>query len=275
MRLTRLSFLVLAVSSGAAFGQLAPVAPEVDVQIGAARATVVVTAGELGLDLVLSFEEVIGLTTADLGLSAKVVDALDPALLGRLPTGVTVPAVFPLMVSIEPPATGGLSFGGVATLEVHTHDLDFTVDTPLRLFASHDGAPFEDITYFMGMGSYRAGGRTGGFSDFLILADARPVSAVVDEKIARLRSFLEAWSADIEPTLASDLQGRLTAAESAWLAADPAAAIVEIEAFSAAIVQAGSGALPSVWRSARDLVNVAGELRAAAATLRFSLTLAN
>ncbi len=53
------------------------------------------------------------------------------------------------------------------------------------------------------------------------------------------------------------------------------AAIQKIESFESTVEQASSSEIPDVWRSSRDLTNVAGELRAAASTIRFSLVQAS
>jgi hypothetical protein len=233
------------------------------------------------LDLTIGFEQVVGLTPENLGLSARLVSPLDPALLARLPGGgglggrlVSVPAALPIVVTIEPPATGGLSFSGMTTIDVHTHALTFTAGCPLRLFSASLGGAFSDITQSMGMGSYRARGHTGGFSEFLVVADLRSVAAVADAKFAVLSTLLDELDAAMPAAVASELASLLAAAAASWAAGDPLAAIAELEAFDAVLRTASGSDVPDVWRSARDLVNVGGELRAAAATLRFSLTLA-
>jgi hypothetical protein len=50
-------------------------------------------------------------------------------------------------------------------------------------------------------------------------------------------------------------------------------ALEAVDDFAAAVAAAPSAAVPAIWRSAGDLVNVAGQLRAAAETLHFSLAL--
>ena len=87
----------------------------IDVTITGSSISVSVSApAGLGVDLNLGFEDVAGLTLANLGLSAQVVNPLDPALRARLPTGAVIPAL-PILLRIEPPAAGGLSFRGVAS----------------------------------------------------------------------------------------------------------------------------------------------------------------
>jgi len=246
-----------------------------EVTINGNQATASVSTPLYGLDVTLTFEQAVGLSTQTLGLSAAVVNPLDTELLARLPTGVSVPAALPLLVAIEPPTSGGLSFAGVATLEIHTHDLEFLAGCPFRIFASHGGGPFEDVTDFMGMGSYRGRSRTGGFSDFLILADTRAPGTVVDAKLDRLWGLLEDASDVIDYDVYSDLYQTLAAAEAAWGGGDTQTARDAMDTFASAVLAASGSDIPDVWRSARDLSNVAGELRSAAATLRFSLSLAS
>lgn len=226
--------------------------------------------GQLEVELSLQFEQAIGATAQNLGISARLVSASE--LLGRLPSGVSLPSGLPLLVAIEPPAEGSLTFTGVATLELHTHDLAYS--PMLLLFKSSGGGPFVDITQSVGMGSHRVRGSSGGFSEFLILADTRPLSAVVNGKLQRLAALLDAHQGAMPEELADELAGRVLAAQSAWSLGDTRGAIDEVNAFSEAVKAASGTSIPDVWRSSRDLTNVAGELRAAAGTLRFSLSAA-
>ncbi len=229
--------------------------------------------GGIGADLTIAFENAVGLTPQALGLSARLVSLTDLSLLGLLDTGLSIPAGFPVLLSIDPPASGGLSFSGVASVSLHTHNLPFVANSPLRLFKSSGGLKFEDVTEDMGMGSYRVRGSSGGFSLFMILVDLRPIDAVIGHKFNRLEALLEAYEDDMAPAVYDTLEDQLAAARAAWTGGALVTAIESVETF-AATVKAHSGAdVPDVWRSARDLHNVAGYLRAAAGTLRFSLTL--
>ena len=228
------------------------------------------TVGELDVELTLQFEQAIGATAPNLGISARLVSAGE--LLGRLPSGVSVPSGLPLLVSIEPPSEGGLSFSGPVTIELHTHDLAYS--PKLLLFKASGGGPFADITQSVGMGSHRVRASSGGFSEFLILLDTRLPSAVVNGKFQQLAALLDAHEGAMPAEVADDLAGRLLAAQTAWSLGDALGAIAEVNGFTEAVAAASGSAIPDVWRSSRDLVNVAGELRAAAGTLRFSLSLA-
>lgn len=230
--------------------------------------------GGFSANLVVRFENVVGLSASSLGLSARALDPLAADLLSRLGSGVSLPAAFPLAVRIEPPASGGLSFSGVVSIELYTHDLQYTVGSPLRLFSAPVGGSFGDITTSLGSGSVRSGGTKPDFSEFLIVADVRPFGTVIDSKYAQLSTLLSRHALSMSGELNAELQGLSSASEQSWRSGATVAAITYIEVF-AEKVKAHSGELPDVWRSSRDVTNVAGALRAAAATLRFSLTLAS
>jgi hypothetical protein len=229
--------------------------------------------GGLGGDLTLSFEDVVGLNLANLGVSAQTINLSNPALLARMPSSVT--PGFAVLLRIEPPAAGGLAFSGITTLEVHTHNLNYTAGCPLRLFSAPLGGPFKDITTHMGAGSYRVRGSSGGFSEFLIVSDLRPVDQVITDKLDRLEKMLDDYTASMTGTLYDDLEERLEDIRAAHAQGDTAEAIQEVDGFLAAVQQNAGTTLPNVWRSARDVQNVAGYLRAGAMTLRFSLALKN
>lgn len=226
--------------------------------------------GGLGASVTLSFEDVTGLNLLNLGLSAQVVNPNDPALLARLPAGDSV--ALPLLLRIEPPVAGGLSFRGVASLEIHTENLLYTPGSPLRLFTAPLGGPFEDFTVAMGAGSYRARGTTGGFSEFLIVSESRPVDQVITTKFDRLEEELDEYAAAMPAALYEDLSARLAAARADYAGGATLQAIQKIDGFITVVQQHSGTEIPNVWRAARDVENVAGYLRAGAMTLRFSLS---
>jgi hypothetical protein len=266
--------LALAGSAEAQIGALGSTSGVGPISINGSTASTTIAIGGLQLDLTITFEEVVGLTPDNLGLSARLATATE--LVGRLgDPEVSMAAGFPLVVIVEPPAAGGLSFSGVATIDVHTHDLEFTADCPLRLYKAPLGGTFADITESMGMGSYRARGSTGGFSELLIVADLRSAATVVADKLDRLQALVETYGEAMPVELAEALEDQVGAIRAAWNAGDVRGAITEVNTFSSAVVATAGNPLPNVWRSSRDLVNVAGDLRAAAATLRFSLNLAS
>jgi hypothetical protein len=234
----------------------------------------------ISADLSLSFEQSVGLTASNLGLSAQLVDLHDLALALRLPSGGlggalgALPGLFPVLVRVRPPAAGGLSFSGLYTLGLHVYNLEFTANCPLRLFSAADGGPFQDITASMGTGSYRVRGSKGSFSEFLILADLRPLGTVINQKFDGVFALLSASGGAIPAPLFDDLNRQIQNARALHRAGDEVGAARAVDGF-AATVQSHSGSdIPDVWRASGDLQNVAGQLRAAAATLRFSLGLA-
>ncbi len=249
-----------------------------DARVEGNRVTATVAlAGGLEADLTVRFENAAGLTLGSLGLSAKAVDPLDPALLARLPTAslVAVPAGFPVMVTIDPPADGGLTFNGLAEVELYTKNLIYAAGSPLRLFSAPKGGEFRDITDLIAGGSYRTRGSKGNFSDFLVVADTRPLQQVIGLKFDRLDTTLINEASVIGPGLSMTLSNHLAAARSAWQAGRYDDAIAAIEDFDRSVGDAGAaGQLPNQWRAAGGVRNLAGELRADAHTLRFSLTLA-
>lgn len=231
-------------------------------------------AGGIGADLEIEFERVVGLATAEsLGLSAELVDPTSAALLSRLPGGglVSVPAGFPLKLTVEPPAAAGLAFSGVVTLELHTHNLTYTASSPLRLFSAPLGGGFQDITTGAGSGSYRVRGSQGGFSEFLILADLRPLATVTAAKFDRMSAILTDNADVIDGGVGAEVWGLLDAASLAWTSGDPLAAIGHLEELVELVEDRSGCGMPNVWRSSRDLVNVAGQLRSTGRTLIFSL----
>lgn len=231
--------------------------------------------GGVSATLTIRFENVVGLNAANLGLSALRVDPLAADWTARLGAGLSLPAAFPLLVRIEPPASGGLSFSGVVSVELYTHDLQYTVGSPLRLYSAPLGGAFTDITTLLGSGSIRSGGTKPDFSEFLIVADLRPLSTVIEAKYTQLAALMTQHDAFMSAGLRAELDSLYRASLSAYRSGAIVAAIQYVEAFTDKVSAHSGSELPDVWRSARDLPNVAGALRATAATLRFSLTLAS
>ncbi|KRA15399.1 MULTISPECIES: DUF6689 family protein [unclassified Lysobacter] len=221
------------------------------------------------LDLSLEFENAQGLSANSLGIGAKVVSPLSPLLQGRLPnlnlTSLT--AALPVLITVEPPANGGLRFQGTGRFELHTHVLPYALGSSLRLFKAPLGGPFQDITDEIAQGSVRARGTYGGFSQFLILIDLRPTGMVIDEKILRLRNRVALLPVALRPAYTTLLDD----AEDALDDDDYPAAIAAVDGIrSLAQSQAGT-TLSNEWRADHSTTNHAGELIAGAATLRFSV----
>ena len=231
--------------------------------------------GGIEADLTMQFEQVVGLNPGALSLSATIVDPTDPALLARLPEGglVGVTVGFPVLVRIEPTASSALSFSGISRIALHTHNLTLGAQSPLRLFkAPQSSGTFQDMTGFLAIGSVRAGGGTNSYSDFLIVADARPVDTVIVGKFDALQTALNAHAASLPPAVVSDLQGRLNNARGLYEGGSFSAAISAIGAFAEEVKRQSGAAIPDVYRANSPLINVAGLLRSSADTLKFSLT---
>lgn len=220
-------------------------------------------------DLTLTFDDPSGLSAGSLGVSAKLVSLSDPTLLARLPNAqlTQLDGAFPLMVTIEPPAIGGLSFNRTVRVEVHTHALAYTTGTSFRLFKAPVGGSFRDITDEVAPGSVRARGTTGGFSQFLVLADLRDTGSVVAEKFGWLRARVAALASSER----APLDAYLDDAENAVASGDYSTAGATLDAFRARVSARAGVGIPQQWRATHDLDNQAGELLAGAATLKFSV----
>jgi hypothetical protein len=228
-------------------------------------------------DLTVTFESVDGLTPDSLGVSAQVISTGDPSLLARLPAGTSIPAGFPVLVRIEPPATGGLSFHGVVSIQIHTPNLPSSSDV-LRLVAAPLGGVFADITTAIHKvpsinldTSYRVIGSKAGFSEFLIVTDTTAPDRAAAAKLDRLDQVLLDNAGLISEPVRADLSAELAAARSHIHQGDTAAAIQDLDLFLATAQQHSGAGIPDVWRAQRDLTNVAGLLRVGAMTLQLSL----
>lgn len=221
-------------------------------------------------DVSLDFEDASGLTPSSLGVTAKVVNLVDPLLLDRLPdiNLTTLTSALPLLVTIEPPATGGLTFRNAGRMEIHTHALPYSIGSFFRVFKAPLGGEFRDVTDEIAQGSVRARTTYGGFSEFLILVDLRPTEQVVDEKLGWLRAKVAALPLAEQPAFLALLDAVEThVGNGQYDAALTYVAGVE----SRARARAGQY-LANEWRATRDVDNHAGELVAGARTLRFSVT---
>lgn len=237
--------------------------------------TTITLPGGFEVDVTLKFENVMGLSAKNLNISGYLADPLSLDVKSRLPDAlIKQQAAFPLVVRIDPLANSGFSFSGPITIELHTHNLQYSVNTPLRLYKSHAGGAFEDITIATGAGSIRARGQMGHLSDFIIVADLRPVTQVVQQKAQKLEAMLDQFANQIAPELLVALQRSIGAVRTDVLAGRYKAALAELKQTQLLISNAGAGELPDVWRSARDIDNVAGMLAAASETLAYSLRLA-
>ena len=218
-------------------------------------------------DVTLAFDSPRGLTASNLGVSAQLVSVNDPALLARLPGTLTsVDPSFPLLLTIEPPA-GGLSFDRLVRVEIHTHALAYTYGTNYRLFKAPLGGAFRDITHEVAQGSVRARGTTGGFSQFLVLADVRRTGDVIDEKLERLRTRI----AGLAPADASALEPYRASAATAVAQGRYDDAIASLDALAAQVDARAGTTVRNTWTAGGGSTNDVGELLAGVATAKFSI----
>lgn len=248
-----------------------PLATRVAAPLSGQLLTLPIPLPGISAELTTTFESVTNLSLLNLGLSVRLVSPFDPALRSRLPAGTSIPLPFPVLIRIEPPPAGGLAFHGVASIGLHIENLLYFPGCPLRLFAAPLGGPFEDITADMGAGSYRVRGTRGGFSEFLVVRDVRPLDQVAATKLDRLEEMFVEYAAAIPAPLRASLADQLAAVHEDLDGGDLQGAVEDLDAFTATVVAHSGTDIPDLWRSTRDVENVAGYLRAAAYTLRFSL----
>jgi hypothetical protein len=251
-----------------------PVSVPVTLSISGDEAVGAFDIGGIGADLKITFEDVVGLTSSALDVTATLVNPADPAIISRLPPGglVGIPVAFPVVVRISPSASSALSFEGIYNISLHTHNLRLDPNVPFSLFKSYEGGPFKDITRSEGRGSYRDDGSGGTFSEFLIAIDFQDIDSVIAGKFDDLQALLTNNAGSITPDVLDTLQEKLSDARRLYQSGAIREAIGAIRVFSR-YVKAHSGAdIPDVWRAnCSPLVNVAGLLRSGAETLRFSL----
>ncbi len=242
----------------------------VDIVVSGNSATVRIGSSSMPIaDLSLNFDDASGLSASSLGISAETVNLSNPGLLARLSSLSlkTVPASLPVMITVEPPTLGGLSFRRLVNVEVHTHALVYTPGSRFRLLKAPLGGAFHDITGSVLPGSVRTRGTTPGFSQFLVVADPRPTSAVVVTKLGNLRSHVTAVQLPLRTSLSDHLDNIQAAVE----AADFTSAITSLDAFRAQVASQAGLSIPQEWRALHDKQNTAGELLAGADTLGFSI----
>jgi hypothetical protein len=228
--------------------------------------------GTLGGILRVSFDTVTNLSLPTLGVSVNLISPLDPALRARFPSGVSLPLTFPVLVHIQPPLTGGLTFNGATTVQLQTLAMLAPSNSP-RMYAASDGGNFTDMTIqnVNVASSYRVIGTRGGFSEFMIVSDPRPVDTVISEKLDRLAQILADNGGAISGPVGADLAAELATARADSDAGNPAAAVTDLDTFLATVAAHSGTDIPDVWRATRDLTDVAGLLSAGAQTLQFSL----
>lgn len=260
------------VAAGTAQAQSLPVSVSASGDHAEATVTVPGLPGTVLAEVLLDFQDASGLSPSSLGVSAKRVSLSDTDLLARLPDEALthLQSALPLLITVQPPRYGGLSFRGTGRVEVHTHALPYSAGSRLRLFKAPLGGAFYDITDEIAAGSVRARGTYGGFSQFLILLDLRPSAVAIAAKLQRLRDRVDLlpWSER------AAFDGLLDDVENALSIDDYAAALSATDAVRSRAQSRAGSFLADEWRATRTHRNHAGELAAGAATLRFSIAFA-
>jgi len=226
---------LVAVALGVASGAFAQVPIDLTISGNQAQGTISLP-GDINADLTITFENPVGLTSTALEASVTLVDPMDPDLLSRLPPLTSIPAAFPVLLRIGPAAPSGLTFSALATVSLHTHNLVYNPAAPQALLKAHDGGSFADITTYEGIGSYRAGGSTGDFSEFLIVSDSRPIDPVIVGKFDALQATLTAHAGEMPFLVALTLQVRLIAARLLYRAGSLVPAISKLTSFASYVV---------------------------------------
>ncbi|GMV28584.1 MAG: hypothetical protein AMXMBFR59_07090 [Rhodanobacteraceae bacterium] len=240
-------------------------------------------------EVTITFDSPANLTPQALNLTAEIVNPTDPAIVARLPAGTAVDPAFPVLITVEPTSferifasglepgetgDGNLRFVNAYDIEIHTHELVFVPGTPYRVFKAPLAGAFFDITADVTNGSVRGRGRSGGFSQFLLVNDTRPETVLGLPVIALGKLVdleLRLVAAILGNVLRLELAGLLTNVQLALLSLNYAAAIVQIDLFILRVNQEAGAGIPNVWRAQRDLVNDAGDLDGLARSLRYSL----
>lgn len=224
------------------------------------------------LALSLEFEQVVGLHPNNLDITAEVLLPTDPRVTSRLPStlveGVTG---FPVLVSVSPKTDKGFAFEGLASIEFYTKAIHFDPTIPWRLFTSHDGATFEDITTLTSTGSYRARGSTGRFSDFIILLDQRDSDTIIDTKFAKLNTTVQDNRLAMSASLTNAIDPLMLTLETALVTLDTNTALSATDALINLLSNASGNNIDDVWRSSGDIVNAKGDILSRLYTLRYSL----
>ena len=246
-----------------------PARAGISTEVAGNTATTTIDLAGIEAELILTFDSADDLTADKLGVRAQLINPADPFLLLRLPDPslTSIPTALPLLITVEPPLAGGLGFANTVRVELHTHALPYTAGSQLRLFKAPLNGAFRDITDEVAPGSVRTRGTIGGFSQFLVLLDLRPTASVIAEKFDALAARLAA----VPQPQRGVLSQRLDAARAATAQGQYAAAIAALDEFRA-LVSADAGTLiPNRWSTAARSGNVAGDLLAGAASLRFSI----
>ena len=213
------------------------------------------------------------LTVPCVGFSVDVLDAGEIANIdSRLPdpANQAIDPALPLRVTIEPPVGCGLAFKDDYDAEFDATNLTWVAQSPYRLMKAPIGDSFVDITAEVTPGSVRSRGCSGTFSEFVMVVDS--VQDYANEAIAAYADLGLALNDNaLGPTARSTLKSDHGVSQAAFVAGNYAEAIARLDDLKAHCGVLGGPALPNAWRSARDLVNLEGELVSKTGHVRFLL----
>ncbi|MEM6454103.1 MAG: DUF6689 family protein [Acidobacteriota bacterium] len=225
------------------------------------------------VDLLLNFDNRNNVQRDALTIAAVDVDPFDANLLARLPTGVSIPADFPVKVNISVNTPRRPVIEGDWAIALRTEELVFRADRPLRLFNAVAGNIFRDITTKVSQGSLQIEGEEDRFnaSEYLIVIDSRPNDTTTLTKFTDLRTQILDF--DLSPNVEGELLAELDSAKDLFdMQSDPAGATSKMNDFLSVVRnRAGSGLFP-VWRASGALTNEVGRLSSGGQSIKFSLS---
>ncbi len=226
------------------------------------------------LDVLIQFEKSVGLTADSIAIDASLIPLNDTDVMSRIASNaVDLHPDFPVLLSISPKGDKGFSFEGLATVEIYTKAIDYQAGMPAKIFTSHQGDDFEDITTMVSAGSLRARGNTGRFSDFIIVLDERSLKVDVESKLARIEQILLTNQSALSSVLSNQLQTAVSVLETAVILNNFDQALELTDDFIHLVEGLTGEQIDNVWRSSNDLVNVKGDLLSTLKSLRYSLRL--
>ncbi|MET0230481.1 MAG: DUF6689 family protein [Rhodanobacteraceae bacterium] len=219
------------------------------------------------------------LTVECVGITADVLDASEiDDVQQRLPHGTQpggggtqlIDAAFPVRITVEPPAGCGLAFRNGYDVEIDTPNLVYVANSKYRFMKAPLGQMFQYVTASVTSGSVRSRGSSGGFSEFVLIADTAPQYAPdCNHEYDYIETRLQASA--LSPTARRTLEIDLARSRAAYDAGDFAAAIALLAAFDGHCVEYAGEGLPNEWRSTRDLDNVEGDIVGRTDNLRFMM----
>lgn len=228
----------------------------------------------ISLDVTVEFENSVGLSADSIVIEAFLIPDNDISVLPRISSSaVNLHPDFPVLLSISPKADKGFSFEGLASVEIYTKAIAYQAGMPAKIFTSHAGGDFEDITSMVSSGSLRARGNLGKFSDFIIVLDERSFSIDTDAKLAQISQILVDNQISVNRISFDELQDLFSVLETAILLNNVDHALVLTDNMIFLVESLNNGQIDSVWRSSNDLVNVKGDLLSVLKSLRYRLRL--